>query len=87
MKDSPCSKKLKKMGIQTWASLEPVIDPEQSLEIILQTHEFVDLFKVGGKLNYHPRAREVNWEKFANSAVDLLKTLGKNITSKDLRHT
>jgi len=27
------------MGIETWVSLEPVIDPEQSLEIIKQTHE------------------------------------------------
>ncbi len=78
-------KEAKKMGIQTWASLEPVIDPEQSLKIILQTHEFVDLFKVG-KLNYHPRAREVNWEKFAHSAVDLLESLGKKYyIKKDLQ--
>jgi len=77
--------KAKSIGISTWASLEPVIDPEQSLEIIRQTHHFVDLFKVG-TLNHHPRAREVNWEKFANSAVDLLKTLGKkHYIKKDLR--
>ena len=41
----------KAKGISTWASLEPVIDAEQTLEIIKQTHKFVDLYKIG-KLNY-----------------------------------
>ena len=34
-------------GIRTWVSLEPVIDPEQTLQLIRITHKFVDLFKVG----------------------------------------
>jgi len=63
-------------GIPTWASLEPVIDPEQSLEIIRQTHPFVDLYKVG-KLNYHPIASAIDWASFAHRAVALLKRLGK----------
>jgi DNA repair photolyase len=62
-------------GIPTWVSLEPVIDPAQSLEIIGQTHPSVDLFQVG-KLNYHPLAQEINWELFATYAVMLLKELG-----------
>jgi DNA repair photolyase len=30
------------MGIRTWVSLEPVIDPDQALELIEQIHPFVD---------------------------------------------
>jgi len=59
-------------GIPTWVSLEPVLDPAQSLEIIKQTHDVVDIFKVG-KLNYHPMARQINWRKFAQSAIETLK--------------
>lgn len=62
-------------GIPTWLSLEPVLDPAIALEIISQTHEFVDLFKVG-KLNYHPRAEKINWPLFAQKAIELLMSLG-----------
>jgi DNA repair photolyase len=61
-------------GIQVWASLEPVIDPEQTLKLIMLTHNFVDLFKVG-KLNYHPRAREIDWHNFGWQAKKLLEEL------------
>lgn len=78
-------KKAKSMGIMTWASIEPVIDPEQSLEIIRRTHEYVDLFKVG-TLNHHPRAREIDWHKFATDAVRLLRELNCSYYIKnDLR--
>ena len=63
-------------GIPTWVSLEPVLDPAVALEIIRQTHPFVDLFKVG-KLNYHPLAKSIDWPQFARDAVTLLKSLGK----------
>ena len=72
-------------GIRVWVSLEPVIDPEESLELIRLTHGFVDLFKVG-KLNYHPAARDVDWKSFANRAVSLLERLGKRYyIKKDLQ--
>lgn len=77
--------KAKSMGISTWASLEPVIDPGQSLEIIRRTHEYVDLFKVG-TLNHHPLAREIDWHKFAADAVRLLRELNCSYYIKnDLR--
>lgn len=60
-------------GIRTWASLEPVIDPEQSLEIIRQTYSFVDKFKVG-KIN-HVNV-DVDWAKFGFEAKALLENLG-----------
>ena len=72
-------------GIRVWASLEPVIDPEQSLEIIRLTHMFVDLFKVG-KLNHHPLAASINWRDFGWKAKTLLDELDCNYYLKhDLR--
>jgi len=72
-------------GIRVWASLEPVIDPEQSLELIRLTHTFVDLFKVG-KLNHHPHAEKINWHDFGWRAKKLLESLGCNYYLKhDLR--
>jgi DNA repair photolyase len=62
-------------GVPTWVSLEPVIDPAAALAIIERTHSFVDLFKVG-KLNYHPRAKEIDWRTFALDAMELLRSLG-----------
>jgi DNA repair photolyase len=61
--------------IPTWVSLEPVLDPEISLEIIRRVHGFVDRFKVG-KLNYHPLAKDIDWPRFAHDVVALLTRLG-----------
>lgn len=70
------------LGIPTWVSLEPVIDPTQTLEIIRRTHDFVDLYKVG-VLNYHPRAKEINWAQFGRDAIALLEEYGKEYIIKD----
>jgi len=72
-------------GIPTWVSLEPVLDPEATLECIRQTHTDVDLYKVG-KLNADHRlapreakalAASIDWRAFAAKAVTLLEDLGK----------
>jgi DNA repair photolyase len=77
-------RKFHNVGIPTWVSLEPVLNPEVSLEIIRRTHEFVDLFKVG-KLNYHPLAQSMDWADFGHQAIELLKSLGKDYyIKKDL---
>lgn len=69
-------------GIETWASLEPVIVPAETLEVIRQTNSFVDLYKVG-KLNHHPAAQKVDWRRFGQEAVNLLESLGKRYYVKD----
>ncbi len=61
------------MGIRTWVSLEPVIDPDQALELIEQIHPFVDHWKVG-KLNY--KKLNVNWLKFREEVTSLLVSKG-----------
>lgn len=69
-------------GIPTWVSLEPVIDPETTKEIIRKSAEFVDEFKVG-VLNYHPKAKEIDWRRFGFEVVELLDGLGKKYYLKD----
>lgn len=78
-------KHAKEQGLRTWASIEPVIDPEQSLALIRETAQFVDIFKVG-KLNHHPLAEKIDWRDFGLKAVKLLRELNKPFYIKrDLR--
>jgi DNA repair photolyase len=62
------------IGLKTWVSIEPVVDPAQSLELIRKSADFVDLYKVG-KLNHVKN--ETNWEDFYTSATRLLEELKK----------
>jgi len=78
-------RKAHELGITTWVSLEPVIEPAESIEIIKQTHTFVDLFKVG-LLNYHPKGKEIDWHKFLIDCIALLEECGSQYyIKKDLR--
>lgn len=69
-------------GVRTWISLEPVINPDATLEIIRRTATFVDEFKVG-VLNYHPHAKKIDWRKFAHEAKTLLEKLGARYIFKE----
>jgi DNA repair photolyase len=72
------------LGIQTWASLEPVIDPEQTLSLIKATHSYVNHFKVG-RWNHDKRADEIDWASFLNRVTTLLEKLGASYyIKKDL---
>ena len=64
-------------GIHTWVSIEPVMYPDQSLNLIEKTYEFVDLFCVG-KLNHYP-AHEcaIDWPVFRSDVETLLQKCGK----------
>lgn len=69
-------------GIKTWVSLEPVIDPAQTLALIEATHEFVDYYGVG-KLNHFPEIeKNIDWRKFRADAEALLNRLGKEYKIK-----
>ncbi len=60
-------------GVKTWASMEPVIYPEQSLEIMELTAGYVDAYKIG-KLNHYPRHEEqFDWPTFLNQAIALMR--------------
>jgi hypothetical protein len=65
--------------------LEPVIEPEETLECIRASHEFVDGYKVG-TLNYLPEAKGIDWREFGFDAISLLQELKKAFyLKKDLR--
>lgn len=77
-------------GIPTFVSLEPVIDPMETFQIIELTAPYVDHYKVG-KLNYEeklPRDFEwprVDWRNFAVNMQIMLNKLGKSYyLKKDL---
>jgi len=68
-------------GITTWVSLEPVIDPVATLDIIREGHEFVNFWKLGpldakGDPAIHKVVQSTDWHKFAHDAMDLLEELG-----------
>lgn len=51
-------KSLHCMGITTWASIEPIIDPKQSFQMITRTVGFCDHYKIGilsGRKDYSPQ--------------------------------
>lgn len=63
------------LGIYTWVSLEPVINPRQALAVIKKAAPFVDLWKVG-KLNHMKSVESlVDWKKFATDVEALLKKI------------
>jgi DNA repair photolyase len=78
------------LGIRTWVSLEPVIYPEQALDLIKCTHTFVDHYKVG-ILNYSVKLparlksslNYVNWTQFGMEVVALLRSLNKSYYIKN----
>ncbi len=71
-------KEAHELGIYTWVSLEPVIDPQQALSVIKKAATFVDLWKVG-KLNHMKSVESlIDWKKFASDVETLLKQLSAN---------
>lgn len=71
-----------KKGVGTWVSLEPVIDPAETLQLIEATAKYVDHYKVGtmNYINRLPREYSVpriDWKNFARNVRILLDHLGK----------
>lgn len=66
-------KELHRHGIRTWASMEPVICPAQSLEIMDVTAGYVDAYKIG-KLNHFPKHEEkFDWTAFLNASIKKMR--------------
>jgi DNA repair photolyase len=62
-------------GIKTWVCLEPVIDPDQALELIQELHPVAGHWKIG-ILSYRRLPRPVNWMQFKEDATNLFDSLG-----------
>lgn len=70
------------VGIKTWLSIEPVIDPGEALEVIERTHGVVDHFMIG-KINHSATLGKcVDWVKFRQDATVLLESVGASYTFK-----
>ncbi len=64
-------------GIRTWASMEPVIYPEQSLEIMRITHSYVDGFKIGKLNHFKNHEKKFDWQDFLVQAVGIMRQHNK----------
>lgn len=74
---------LHEAGIATWASLEPVIEPKQSLFLMKLGLDIIDYYAVG-KVNHMAELEaEIDWGEFGRAAVELLEKNGKAYLIKD----
>lgn len=73
----------KAAGLMTWASFEPTIYPDQTLQMIEDCSPHCDLAKIG-KLNGFPRwENKIDWRQFALDAVALCTRLDQWYMIKD----
>jgi DNA repair photolyase len=78
-------KKFNEFGIFTWISLEPTLDVDASIEIIKQTHKFVNHYKIG-RVNYLPMTKTTDWEDYTLRIIDLCQKLDvSHYIKKDLQ--
>ncbi len=73
-------KTLHESNVKTWVSIEPVIDPEESLDAIRRTLDYVDGYKVG-RLNHY--RTDTDWNSFGCRAVAMIREAGKMLYVKD----
>lgn len=61
------------MGITTWCSIEPVIDPEQAIAVLQTVAPWVDYVRIG-KLNHFPHIEAgIDWAQFGLRCMDVCR--------------
>lgn len=70
----------KHLGIKTWISFEPVLEPDVVISCIATYFDEFDKIKVG-KLNYHPS--DIDWKSFGEMAESVCKETGVEYYIKD----
>jgi len=68
-------KKAYDLGIKTWVSLEPVIDPKQAIRLVEVLHPIVAHWKVG-KINHFPEYENLDWVSFREEIRRLFGRIG-----------
>ena len=71
-----------KLGIYVWVSMEPVLIPNQTLDLIEMSYPFVNEFRVG-KWNHDKRAEGIDWKTFYVQAKVILDRVGAKYILKD----
>jgi hypothetical protein len=74
----------KKLGLKTWVSMEPVIEPKEALDLLdyVLPKSIVNHWSIG-RLNHDARANEINWSDFLIRALIKLKAVGVSYLIKD----
>ncbi len=60
-------------NIKTWASFEPVIVPEQSLNMLKKVSEFITHVRIGKLNNYKGIDKNIDWAKFIFDSVRICR--------------
>jgi len=69
-------------GIATWVSMEPVVVPDQAIDLVRRYHAIVDHWKVG-KINYCPEVEEkIDWRRFREDVTRTFHSVGANFHLK-----
>jgi DNA repair photolyase len=72
-----CLAEARGAGLTTWISMEPVIDPEESLRLLEKLTGRMDVIKIG-KVNHWPALeREVDWGQFLGRALKIMAAAGQ----------
>lgn len=74
---------LSESGIKTWASFEPVIDPDQSIRLLGQVLPFIDHVKIGKLNDYKGLDKHIDWNGFLYQAVGLCRDYDVEFYVKD----
>lgn len=71
-------------GIKTFASMEPTIEPLESLKLMEKTllDDSVDHYKIGKLNNFRGLDKNIDWAKYLQDCLDLLRPLNKQIYIK-----
>jgi len=69
-------------GLPTWVSVEPVIDPDQAIDVIRLCGSFVDMIHVG-RWNHDRRANEIDYGAFLRRSLSALSQLPCDYRIKD----
>lgn len=73
-------------GIFTWVSLEPTLDAEASLQIVQETHGFVDLYKIGRANYLGAITKTTDWRDYTLRMIDLCQRFGvRHYIKQDLQ--
>ena len=67
-------RKFAEAGVKTWASFEPVIIPQQSLDCLLSISGFIDHVRIGKLNNYKGLDKKIDWAMFIFDVVRICKT-------------
>ncbi len=69
----------------TWVEPDPTLDVESSLEIVRETHSFVNFYKIG-RANYLPITNTTDWRGYTERMIELCARLGvRHYIKRDLQ--